>query len=129
MIQFQTVAIWVTTLCVMIKIADSLIFEQQRPLLGGRPFKQKTRQQIRKELGGLPETHLLSPKEKQLYIKDAFVFSWEGYRNFSWGYDENRPVSNRPRNTRYMLIDLLLEYILTNAADLGTVGELPLLMR
>lgn len=103
MIHFQTVAIWITTLCVLIKITDSVIFEQQRPILGNRPIKQRTRQQIRKELGGLPEAHLLSPKEKQLYIKDAFVFSWEGYRNFSWGYDENRPVSNRPRNTRYLI--------------------------
>ncbi|KAI9487146.1 MAG: glycoside hydrolase, partial [Benjaminiella poitrasii] len=39
-------------------------------------------------------------EEKQQYIKDAFVFSWQGYRNFSWGYDENKPASNVPRNTR-----------------------------
>lgn len=101
MVHLETVAIWITTFCVLIKITDSLIFEQQRPLLGGKPINNpKTRQQIRKDLGGLPDAHILSPKEKQLYIKDAFVFSWEGYRNFSWGHDENRPVSNRPRNTR-----------------------------
>ncbi|KAL7333465.1 hypothetical protein PS15p_202366 [Mucor circinelloides] len=61
---------------------------------------QKTRQELRQEMGGLPESWLLSPKEKQQYIKDAFVFSWEGYRNYSWGYDENRPISNSARNTR-----------------------------
>lgn len=64
---------------------------------------QKTRQELRQEMGGLPESWLLSPKEKQQYIKDAFVFSWEGYRNYSWGYDENRPISNSARNTRYDL--------------------------
>lgn len=61
---------------------------------------QKTRQELRQEMGGLPESWLLSPKEKQQYIKDAFVFSWQGYRNYSWGYDENRPISNSARNTR-----------------------------
>ncbi|GAA5814581.1 hypothetical protein MFLAVUS_008080 [Mucor flavus] len=75
-------------------MVDSLF--DQIPL---KPFI-KTRQQTRKEFGGLPEAHLLSPKEKQQYIKDAFVFSWKGYRNYSWGYDENRPVSNSPRDTR-----------------------------
>lgn len=60
----------------------------------------KSRQEVREELGGLPEAHLLTPKEKQQYIKDEFVFSWQGYRDHSWGYDENRPVTNRPRNTR-----------------------------
>lgn len=80
-------------LCVL-TMADSLF--DQIPL---KPFI-KTRQQTRKEFGGLPEAHLLSPKEKQQYIKDAFVFSWQGYRNNSWGYDENRPVSNSPRDTR-----------------------------
>lgn len=60
----------------------------------------KTRQQIRKEFGGLPEAHIFTPKEKQQYIKDAFIFSWKGYRKYSWGYDENRPVTNSPRDTR-----------------------------
>ncbi|KAI9254216.1 hypothetical protein EDC94DRAFT_619272 [Helicostylum pulchrum] len=71
-------------------------FFDQIPL---KPFI-KTQQQIRKKSGGLPKAHSLSPKEKQQYIKDAFVFSWQGYRNYSWGYDENRPVSNSPRDTR-----------------------------
>ncbi|KAG2193710.1 hypothetical protein INT47_013178 [Mucor saturninus] len=65
-----------------------------------RPIFIKTRQQIRLENGGLPDAHVLTPKEKQHYIKDAFMFSWEGYRNYSWGYDENKPVTNQPRNTR-----------------------------
>ncbi|KAI7862363.1 glycoside hydrolase [Spinellus fusiger] len=48
----------------------------------------------------LPGADQLTQQEKQDFIKGAFVFSWEGYRTFSWGYDENRPVSNRPINTR-----------------------------
>ncbi|KAI8356620.1 glycoside hydrolase [Choanephora cucurbitarum] len=63
-------------------------------------LEELSRQEVRRRLGGLPEAHLLSPKEKQAYIKDAFLFSWQGYRNYSWGFDENRPASNSPRNTR-----------------------------
>ncbi|KAL0094586.1 glycoside hydrolase family 47 protein [Phycomyces blakesleeanus] len=48
----------------------------------------------------LPDATQLTQKEKQDFIKGAFMFAWEGYRAFSWGYDENRPVSNRPVNTR-----------------------------
>ncbi|KAG2220958.1 hypothetical protein INT45_006491 [Circinella minor] len=48
----------------------------------------------------LPDAHQLTLTEKQQYIKDAMVFAWDGYRTFSWGSDENRPVSNRPVNTR-----------------------------
>ena len=59
-----------------------------------------SRQEVRRKLGGLPDAHLLSPKEKQAYIKDAFLFSWQGYCNYSWGFDENRPDTNSPRNTR-----------------------------
>lgn len=80
------------TLCI-INMVES--FFEQRPMI---PIK--TRQQIRQDFGGLPEAHVLTPKEKQQYIKDAFIFSYEGYRNYSWGYDENKPVTNRPRNTR-----------------------------
>lgn len=81
-----------STLCVLSMVES--FFEQ-------RPMAIKTRQQIRLENGGLPEAHVLTPLEKQQYIKDAFIFSWEGYRNYSWGYDENQPVTNQPRNTRY----------------------------
>lgn len=80
-----------TALCIL-TVVDSF-FEQ-------RPMAIKTRQQVRQDYGGLPDAHVLTPSEKQQYIKDAFVFSWEGYRNYSWGYDENRPVTNQPRNTR-----------------------------
>ncbi|KAI7847753.1 glycoside hydrolase [Circinella umbellata] len=48
----------------------------------------------------LPDAHQLTLAEKQHYIKDAMVFAWDGYRTYSWGSDENRPVSNRPVNTR-----------------------------
>ncbi|KAI9276004.1 glycoside hydrolase [Sporodiniella umbellata] len=65
------------------------------------PFKlQKSRQQVRKEHGGLPEAYKLSSQEKQRYIKEEFLFSWEGYKKNSWGFDENKPNSNSPRNTR-----------------------------
>ncbi|KAI8984576.1 glycoside hydrolase [Mycotypha africana] len=73
-------------------------FSKADPFDNDNPLK--TRQQIRKDLGTLPDSYLLTPREKQKYIQDAFVFSWEGYKNYSWGYDENRPVSNGPRNTR-----------------------------
>lgn len=81
--------------------ADSLFFEQ-RPFSSfqERESPKYSRQEIRENLGGLPDAHILTPGEKQQYIKDAFIFSWKGYKNFSWGYDENRPVSNSARNTR-----------------------------
>jgi hypothetical protein len=93
-------------LCIL-TVVDS--FFEQKPIIGGkRPpiidddniIRNKTRQEIRRELGGLPEANELNVEEKQKYIKDAFIFSWQGYRNYSWGFDENRPVSNGPRNTR-----------------------------
>ncbi|KAK4515747.1 uncharacterized protein ATC70_010700 [Mucor velutinosus] len=91
-------------------LLPAVVFDQ-KPMVAAPPHHahgqqlhqqpiQKTRQELRQEMGGLPESWLLSPKEKQQYIKDAFVFSWEGYRNYSWGYDENRPISNSARNTR-----------------------------
>ncbi|KAI8637057.1 glycoside hydrolase [Parasitella parasitica] len=82
-------------------VSNALLSFEQKPIIATlhEPM-QKTRQEIRQEMGGLPESWLLSPREKQQYIKDAFVFSWEGYRNYSWGYDENRPISNNARNTR-----------------------------
>jgi Glycosyl hydrolase family 47 len=43
----------------------------------------------------------LSSKDKQNAVKEAFVFAWEGYKKYSWGYDENRPVSNSYSNPRY----------------------------
>lgn len=84
-----------------IGLVDSLFFEQW-PIFNTqeRESPKFTRQQIRENMGGLPDAHILTPGEKQQYIKDAFVFSWQGYRNYSWGYDENRPVSNAARNTR-----------------------------
>ncbi|KAI9272993.1 glycoside hydrolase [Phascolomyces articulosus] len=48
----------------------------------------------------LPDAHQLTLNEKQQYVKQAMMFAWDGYRTFSWGSDENRPVSNRPVNTR-----------------------------
>ncbi|KAI7901916.1 glycoside hydrolase [Cokeromyces recurvatus] len=100
--------VYILYVATFIKIVYSFYFNQ-KPIFDvissyndeeHRVQVKKTRQQIRAELGTLPESHLLSPKEKQQYIKDAFMFSWQGYRNFSWGFDENRPVSNGPRNTR-----------------------------
>ena len=79
-------------------------FFEQKPIFYRRPLpvkeNTKSRQEIRKEFGGLPEAHELTAQEKQQHIRDAFIFSWEGYRKHSWGYDENKPVSNSARNTR-----------------------------
>lgn len=84
-----------------IGIVDSLVFEQRPYFSQDHESSPKfTRQQIRENLGGIPDAHILTPGEKQQYIKDAFVFSWQGYKNYSWGYDENKPVSNTARNTR-----------------------------
>lgn len=48
----------------------------------------------------LPGPHEISLREKQQAVKDAFMFAWDGYRTFSWGSDENQPVTNGPVNTR-----------------------------
>lgn len=48
----------------------------------------------------LPSANEITDEEKQQAVKEAFVFAWQGYRNHSWGFDENRPVSNTPVNTR-----------------------------
>ncbi|KAI8059472.1 glycoside hydrolase [Gongronella butleri] len=48
----------------------------------------------------LPFASELSNEQKQQAVKDAFVFAWQGYRKNSWGYDENRPVTNQPANSR-----------------------------
>jgi hypothetical protein len=48
------------------------------------------------------DSNPLSSKEKQDAVKEAFVFAWEGYKKYSWGYDENCPVSNEHRNPRYL---------------------------
>lgn len=48
----------------------------------------------------LPGAHEISPREKQQAVKDAFTFAWGGYKFFSWGSDENRPVTSSPVNTR-----------------------------
>lgn len=97
----------ITITTVFISVSNALFDFEQKPIVAPHVIDQqqqepiqKTRQEIRQEMGGLPESWLLSPREKQEYIKDAFVFSWNGYRNYSWGYDENRPISNSARNTR-----------------------------
>ncbi|CAM0142530.1 unnamed protein product [Umbelopsis sp. WA50703] len=46
------------------------------------------------------ENELVSTKQKQKAVKDAFVFAWEGYKKYSWGADENKPVSKGTRNSR-----------------------------
>lgn len=92
----KTYIILFATLCALTFVES---FFDQIPF-HKKPQNEKTRQEIRKELGGLPEADELTTKQKQKYIKDAFIFSWEGYKDYSWGYDENRPVSNKPRNTR-----------------------------
>jgi hypothetical protein len=48
------------------------------------------------------ENELVSTKQKQKAVKDAFVFAWEGYKKYSWGADENKPVSKGTRNSRYV---------------------------
>ncbi|KAI8341348.1 glycoside hydrolase [Chlamydoabsidia padenii] len=48
----------------------------------------------------LPSANEITDEEKQQAVKNAFVFAWQGYRNYSWGFDENRPVTNSPVNTR-----------------------------
>ncbi|CAO3586854.1 unnamed protein product [Absidia cylindrospora] len=48
----------------------------------------------------LPAANELTNEEKQQAVKEAFVFAWQGYKNYSWGFDENRPVTNTPVNTR-----------------------------
>ncbi|CAO3650173.1 unnamed protein product [Cunninghamella blakesleeana] len=48
----------------------------------------------------LPDSNELTNKQKQDLVKEAFLFAWNGYHKHSWGYDENRPVTNEPLNTR-----------------------------
>lgn len=48
----------------------------------------------------LPSANELTNQEKQNAVKEAFLFAWEGYRTYSWGFDENRPVSNTPLTSR-----------------------------
>lgn len=48
----------------------------------------------------LPNSEQLTNKQKQDLVKEAFLFAWNGYNKHSWGYDENRPVTNKPLNTR-----------------------------
>jgi mannosyl-oligosaccharide alpha-1,2-mannosidase len=92
----ETVFYLFILLCLLVNRIESFSLFDQRPFTA----LKKSRKQIRKEHGGLPEAHELSTKEKQDYIKQAFVFSWQGYKNYSWGFDENRPNKNKPRNTR-----------------------------
>ncbi|KAG2184648.1 hypothetical protein INT43_000561 [Umbelopsis isabellina] len=46
------------------------------------------------------DNKLVSSKQKQKAVKDAFVFAWEGYKKYSWGADENKPVSKGTENSR-----------------------------
>ncbi|KAI8344674.1 glycoside hydrolase [Chlamydoabsidia padenii] len=48
----------------------------------------------------LPSANELTNEEKQRAIKEAFQFAWQGYRTYSWGFDENRPVTNTPLTSR-----------------------------
>ncbi|ORZ21093.1 glycoside hydrolase [Absidia repens] len=48
----------------------------------------------------LPASNELTNEEKQNAVKEAFLFAWNGYKTYSWGFDENRPVSNSPLNSR-----------------------------
>jgi len=34
-------------------------------------------------------------------IREAFMHSWEGYKQYAWGYDELLSVSNRGGNSRH----------------------------
>ncbi|RUP45700.1 hypothetical protein BC936DRAFT_147844 [Jimgerdemannia flammicorona] len=47
-----------------------------------------------------PEITGTVTSERQDAVKEAFLFAWNGYKNYSWGADENRPVSNTPSNSR-----------------------------
>ncbi|RUS23786.1 glycoside hydrolase [Jimgerdemannia flammicorona] len=46
-------------------------------------------------------TESVTPADRQNAVKEAFLFAWNGYKTYSWGYDENRPVSNISSNSRY----------------------------
>ncbi|RUP45699.1 LOW QUALITY PROTEIN: hypothetical protein BC936DRAFT_147844 [Jimgerdemannia flammicorona] len=49
-----------------------------------------------------PEITGTVTSERQDAVKEAFLFAWNGYKNYSWGADENRPVSNTPSNSRFI---------------------------
>jgi hypothetical protein len=36
-------------------------------------------------------------------VKEAFRHSWNGYKQYAWGYDELLSVSKRGGNSRYVL--------------------------
>lgn len=36
-------------------------------------------------------------------VKDAFRHSWNGYKQYAWGYDELLSVSKRGGNSRYVV--------------------------
>lgn len=57
----------------------------------------------------LPGAHELTLYEKQQYVKEAFLFAWNGYKTFSWGYDENRPVTGEPVDTRQVRLSLVFK--------------------
>ncbi|CAG8560866.1 2784_t:CDS:10 [Ambispora gerdemannii] len=52
------------------------------------------------------------------YVKEAFVHSFNGYKQYAWGHDEVRPVTGSPRNTRNgwaaTIVDSLDTMILMN---------------
>lgn len=71
-------------------------------LLNGPKFDSANLYQNQNQQNFEADSKPLSSKEKQDAVKEAFVFAWEGYKKYSWGYDENCPVSNEHRNPRYL---------------------------
>ncbi|CAG8439304.1 7440_t:CDS:10 [Ambispora leptoticha] len=71
-----------------------------------------------------PDWHPLEPpidttaQERAEYVKEAFVHSFNGYKQHAWGYDEVRPVTGSTRNTRNgwaaTIVDSLDTMILMN---------------
>jgi mannosyl-oligosaccharide alpha-1,2-mannosidase len=38
--------------------------------------------------------------ERQNAIKDAFLHAWDGYKQYAFGHDELKPISNTPSDSR-----------------------------
>lgn len=62
-------------------------------------FPSGQQEQLPLNFLGTPDTKSVNAKRQQA-VKDAFLFAWNGYKKYSWGYDENKPVSNGPSNSR-----------------------------
>eukprot|EP00698_Gefionella_okellyi_P012129 TRINITY_DN3238_c0_g1_i2.p1 TRINITY_DN3238_c0_g1~~TRINITY_DN3238_c0_g1_i2.p1 ORF type:complete len:551 (+),score=95.88 TRINITY_DN3238_c0_g1_i2:78-1655(+) len=37
-------------------------------------------------------------RDRQAAVKEAFLHAWKGYRQYAWGYDELRPLTNSAHN-------------------------------